>query len=405
MAGNKFFGSKKLIKKVRAALQSMDDIAFYNVTHDSNGQSILNLQGVPIPGKFPCGGPFGAAIAVSYIDLTGEDVFEIVGKRWGNNVVASGIASEHAEDQAMQPDNYKALQRKLSLLRSKGLTATVWQLSSGQSCPTCHTKQEIMARDLVQRGLIKKGHFKTVYGATFEETFKIAQFFDDQYSRALIAFSLSPKNRKNIISSNSINFADLPEEVMDILGSASKPTAVFVRNRQIYAIGTDERNEFDLYSTPEVTAIRKACVRNREENNVLASWEVSGELFTTTQEVGPLLFTEMGWTKASQIKHVLMPKNLQHLQYETCETPHLNNAAFLHIVAGGYTDPLAAIEVYHDKMFNNTAQPQWAEGLAVNNTMLYNGASVSDWVLDHADLAKSRFTALDLSAIEESDSI
>lgn len=90
-----------LLPRLREALVETDKVAFYNVTHDDQGHSILDAEGHPIKGKFSRGGPFGAMLGISLEDGR----FEVVGQPRGNNVVGSGLASRHAEDQALQQDN------------------------------------------------------------------------------------------------------------------------------------------------------------------------------------------------------------------------------------------------------------------------------------------------------------
>ncbi|MDD5586139.1 MAG: hypothetical protein PHY92_04165 [Alphaproteobacteria bacterium] len=386
-----------LIEKVRGGLQLTDRVAFYNVTHDNRGRSILGPDGLPINGRFPRGGPFGAALAISLPDGT----FEIIGAARGNNVVGSGIASRHAEDQALQPDNYRALLAKLAGYNAAGLDPVVWMLSSGQSCTTCHTKQEIMARDLLRLELIRPGQFITVYGATYDETFEIAQFYDAQYADAMILFDKDPENPGNLIKHDRRKYKDVPAEVREIFAEAESPTAVVVRNGEIYAVGREERNATDLYATPEVNAVRAACIRNRE-SGVFESWGVDGVLYTTTSEAGPLLFAEAGWTKISTVVSVKMPADLAGKQFETQETPGLSNRKFLGLVAQGYHTPRAAIRVFCDLGYINTAQPKWAEVLAANNEILYNGAAVSDAVLAMRNLYTSdRFAAHDISSYDK----
>ena len=377
-----------LIRQLKQALVKTDEVAYYNVTHDDQGASILDSNGSPIKGKFSRGGPFGALLGISLEDGS----FEVVGTPRGNNVVGSGIASRHAEDQALQPDNYKILTSRLSQLNAVGHTPTAWMISSGQSCTNCHTKQEIMARDLAAQGLINPGRFVTLYGATYDDTFKIAQFYDAQYADALILSSLIPENPENLIRQDRIAYQAAPFAVQQILSSATVPTAVVMRNNEVYAVGTENRSPFDPYATAEVNAVRAACLRNREEGE-FASWTVDGEIYTTNREIDPLFFAEAGWTKIGLVKSVTMPDDLAHRAFITRATPALDNTAFLKIVAGGYHNPDAAIQVLRDEGFKNTAQPKWAEMLAVNNEQLYNGAAVSPNVELMRRYTRTRFAA------------
>jgi hypothetical protein len=371
--------SKALAAKLHDALQMTDDVALDNVTHDDKGESVLDAKGEPISGRFTRGGPFGAALGVA----CGDDL-EIVGEMRGNNVVGSGIASKHAESEAMRADNFEALCGVLADYKKAEREATVWMLSSGQSCTTCHTKQEIIARALYKAGLLKAARFVSLYGATFDDTFAVAQFFDAQYASAMNLYVREPKNPGNLIQTCAVDFGKVPSYVQDALAAASGPTALVVREGDVYETGTDERTAYDLFSTAEVGAVQKACLKYRGDG-VFESWKVDGELYTTLSEIGPLLFAEMGWTKINKINLVRMPDAMKDKQFDTRETPDLFNADFLNIVAGGYYNQSAAIKVLRDEKFVDTAQPMWARGLKANSLMLYNGSDVSKTVLKEHD--------------------
>jgi len=290
------------------------------------------------------------------------------------------------------------LVKRLTELKAAGQEVTVWMISSGQSCTTCHTKQEIAARDLIRRGLIKKGYFATLYGATYDDTFRVAQFYDAQYADAMILRARDPENAGNLIHTDNVRLKRIPRAAQDVLGQATRPTAVIVRNSKVYAFEEDGRSSFGLNATPEASAVRSACLRNRAEGTFL-SWEIDGELYTTTKKVGPLLVAEMGWTKINQVHHVEMPWRMKFRKLDARETPDINNTEFLSVVAGGYRDRRAAITVFRDPDFVNTAQPMWAKVLAANDRILYNGASVSDAALAERNVrTRFYFAAEDLSA-------
>lgn len=255
-----------------------------------------------------------------------------------------------------------------------------------------------MARDLESKGLLHPGRFMTLYGATYDETFKIAQFYDAQYADAIILSSREPHRQENLIRQERIAFTSAPFKIQKILGKATSPTAVVMRHDQVYAVGTDTRSAYDPYSTAEVNGVRAACIRNRKDG-AFASWEVDGELYSTNPQIGPLLFAEAGWTKIGLVKSVKMPKDLAAKQFVTRETPDLGNADFLRVIAGGYEHPLSSIHVVRDEGFKNTAQPQWAEMLRVNGEQLYNGAAVSPAVeAMRNSFTCYRFAARDLCA-------
>ena len=100
------------------------------------------------------GGPFGASLNV--INLENGHVLRI-GQVAGNAVLETGVGSAHAEDQALSPENVRALKANLKD-RDSAKTAVI-VASSAESCPACQAKLEILARILVDERLIQLGHF------------------------------------------------------------------------------------------------------------------------------------------------------------------------------------------------------------------------------------------------------
>ena len=280
-----------------------------------------------------------------------------------------------------------------------GKSPTIWMVSSGQSCTTCHSKQEIAARALIGQGLIENNVFATLYGATYDDTYQIAQFYDAQYADAMRYFSCDPESPHNLIQSKTVDYDQLPEQLRKIFGEATSATAVVMRNDKIYATGNDGRDQFNLYATPEVSAVRAACRWNREKDGVFASWEVDGDLYTTSESIGPLLFGEIGWTNIKTVWHVRMPLDLAHKRFDTRETVG-NNSKVLDIVSGGYHEKLASIAVVRDHRFVNTAQPMWSRVLKANDQILYNGSAVSDAVLAERNTrTRFNFAAYDIETV------
>lgn len=383
--------SPALASKIESALSLTDKVAYDNVTHDDHGASILDAFGKPVKGLDARGGPFGAMLALSY----DGDVFEPVGAPRGNNVIGSGIASYHAEDQAMGPDNIRLLVLRLQQLQQAGKNPFVWMLSSAQSCTTCHTKQEILARTLVAQELLKPRHFVTAYGATFDDTLHTAQFYDAQYADAMAHFVARPDSANNLVRYHSLPFHKAPEDMKSALRVCNRPVAMVMRNDTFYSFGFDQRTPFNPFDTAEKMAIVNACKRYKDEG-AKYPWTVDGALYTTGP-VGPLCFAEMGWTRINDIYAIELPAELQGKIAPTQEAPDIDNASFLKLVASGYHNPQAAIRVLRDASYRNTAQPKWAEMLAVNGEQLYNGPAVKPEVeAFRSTHTRHRFAALDL---------
>lgn len=337
-------------------------------------------------GSAPCGGPFAAQLA-----LVGEDgSIAPLDPPCVNEVIKSGVPSRHAEHEALNPVSYARLVDKLTALKNAGKTGIVILFSSGQSCITCHTKQEIIARDLIRRGLLARGQFLSLFGASYDETQQIAGFDDKKYAQALIERAEEPRLPL-------IPLAETPAAVQRLLREAAKPLAVIAQDERIYATGTESRSEYDLFATAEIMALRNACLKCRQEG-AAESWKIGGTLYTTNRELGPLLYAEAVWTNVDDIVFVEMPPELEARQYETRETPGLSNGDFLGVIAGGYAHPTRAVHVFRDFSFPNRAQPFWAGLVKKGRAPLYNGAEVEAEDLKMRILTEERFTAPDFSA-------
>lgn len=368
----------RLLGNLHALLAETDQFAFENVTHDASGQSLLDEHGAPIAHAMPRGGPFGAVLAISYPDGSLRTISSIR----SNNVLASGIASQHAEDRAMQPDACEEVARQLlrHKIEHRRGAPIVWMISSAQSCPTCQTKLEIFARDLMARDLIEPDHFMCLFGASYDETYEIAHLNDAYYADALILAHDCPENEGNLVHCAQATFDEVPAAVQKIFAHVPAQTAVVMQGETVYALGDDTRKMHDPFSTAEVEALRAACRRYREEGEN-ASWLVKGRLYTTTLSPGPLMLTEASWTGIREICSVRMPPHLQSLQRETREAPDLSNEAFLALVAEGYQHEQSVVRVFRDFGFQNRAQKMWRRISAINEKVLYNGDGVSDDVL------------------------
>lgn len=350
------------------------------------GQTALDHLSRVSNGNAPRGGPFCALLAIAREDGT----IEPIGLPCANEVIKSGVPSRHAEHEALSPVSYALLLDKLSKLKKAGEKACVVLFSSAQSCTTCHTKQEIAARDLLRRGLIAPGRFISLYGASYDETLKIAGFDDKIYAEALVARADDPVLPV-------LPFHEAPGAVQRLFSEAEKPLAVIAQDERLYATGTEARTDVDLFATAETVALRNACLKCRQEG-APESWKVSGTLYTTNREIGPLLFSEAGWTNVADIVRLEMPESLKNRQFETRETPGLSDGDFLRIVAGGYAHPDRAVRVFRDMSFENKAQDAWAVLVKDGRASLYNGAKPDPSDSRTRTLAEERFSAPDLSS-------
>ena len=234
-----------------------DDI-LKTLVEETDEFAIKNVQS----GK---GGPFGASVHV--YDLVSGDL-TMIGDLEANAVIDKGMGSAHAEDQAMNPETVNALKSYLESL-SKHSDAVVIFSSSGESCPACHSKEEILNRHLIDEGLLKSGRFAVTYGATYADTANIAGFNDEPYHRDM----QKPKG-SGMISIDRDNIINIPDEVRQIFEQSDVPVSVIALPDGRFIAGYEDRDA-DLMATSEVSAIRAATQKLRADG-IVESWVLGG---------------------------------------------------------------------------------------------------------------------------------
>ncbi len=342
------------------------------------------------------GGPFGASMHVVDLD-TGNRVQ--IGGLAANAVLLTGIASQHAEAELLSPENQTALRYTLGEFKKQGRTNLIVEFkSSGQSCPACQAKQEQMARDLANRGLLEKGKFVVAYGATFEDTAQIAGFNDAPYVLDNIR-RLHTSSHEGMVQVEHADAERVPHEVVrqfDIAQADGRHVAV-LKGAMVDVMGTDHRST-DLFATAEVSAIRKACDKQNKQK-LPAPWmlgkregapDKEAVLYTTIRNPGPLLLAEAQWAGVSRIVCVggfLTPEAAQH------ETPNTPNAVFAKECWSGYNRPGSYLTVLRVMPYQNVAQQAWREKLQREGAaILYNGLASDPALAAYTDEMQARFT-------------
>lgn len=342
------------------------------------------------------GGPFGASLHVIDLD-TGERVQ--VGTLAANAVLKTGIASQHAEAEALSPDNQRALRYTLGEFKKQGKTnVAVLCTSSGQSCPACHAKQEIVARDLVSKGLLEKGKFVVTYGATFEDTAQIAGFNDAPYVLDNIR-RLQTSSQTGMVKVEHTHVTDLPEDIkrrLMIAQADSRPIA-FLHGANVQIDGSDHRDQ-DLFASAEVTAIRTACDRQNKQK-LTTPWmlgmrddapQKEAVLYTAIHNPGPLLLAEAQWAGVSRIVCV---GGVTPTSSSLRETPDMANTAFAKALWSGYNRADSYLTVLRVMPYENVAQHAWREKLAREGAaILYNGLASDPALIAYADEMIARFS-------------
>lgn len=302
------------------------------------------------------GGPFGASLNV--VNLENHWVIRI-GDVAGNAVLETGVGSAHAEDQALSPENIRALKATLKN-RDPAKTAVI-VASSGESCPACHAKLEILARLLVSEKLLRLGHFIVAYGASYADTKAVAGFNDEPYH----ADMLRPEGAR-LIRVETIARDRLPHAVQEGLLAHD---CVIETSSGLYP-GSDERaRHFTLI--PEVTALRAAC-EDRKISGVSEPWNLQqATLYTTTAQIGPLAYAEAQWANVTRWVRVSGAES-----FTPTEAPDIsNNDLFSAVATRPYNHSRSALFVVRISPFANRGQKEWARLQAERPEHLktYNG--------------------------------
>lgn len=302
------------------------------------------------------GGPFGASLNI--INLAHNHILRI-GDIAGNAVLETGVGSAHAEDQALSPENVRALKAHL---KNRDLPKTaVVVASSGESCPACHAKIEILARILLDEGLIQPGHFVVAYGATYADTLNVAGFNDEPYHA-----DMNKPEAARLIQIEDMDAAKLPAELKSQISDA----CALVQSSNGNFTGHDERStHFTL--TPEVTAMRAACHAQKIQG-APEPWDLQrATLYTTTRQIGPLGYAEAQWANIARWVRV------SGMNSAAPEAPAINNdALFQAIAARPYNNQYSILNVVRITPFANLGQQEWAK-LQTENPELknYNGVA------------------------------
>ena len=150
---------------------------------------LLQADAVAMQGiKVGAGAPFGAILRVYYPAKNTYLFYDFATAH--NTVRRDSFTGAHAEHNAME----LAIQTGLYEFLGAHPNSLVVLFSSGESCSNCRTKEEILARDLIGKGLIQSKQFIVYYGATFEDAEKLAGFCERDYLNDFAA----PQSKRHI---------------------------------------------------------------------------------------------------------------------------------------------------------------------------------------------------------------
>lgn len=279
------------------------------------------------------GGPFGAQL---WLYNPKSDEYLLVGtpdhQEDSNAVVSKGLASAHAEAENLSPQNRLKLIEFLAANKDEGWQ--VVQVSSGESCQSCRSKQVLFAEELKQRGLIDGDGFHVVFKATYDQTKRDANFNDAPYDmsfRAINAlgvldtperlFALESALQENPVTSDLIKTGGLIYNPVNMIGKddisamarkmfervGEQPFALVVsKDGYILSHGLDTRDEANdglnmTENTAIVSALHKAA-QDKRKSGVFESWNLEGaRLITNISDIGPQAYAETLWYNLSGI--------------------------------------------------------------------------------------------------------
>lgn len=344
------------------------------------------------------GGPFGAALHVVNLD-TRERIQ--IGGLAANAVLATGIASQHAEAEMLSPENQQALRDTLAGLKKQGQTnLAVVMTSSGQSCPACHAKQEIMARKLAKEGLLEKGKFIVTYGATFEDTAKIAGFNDAPYVWDNLR-RLDNQTKGLMVKVKHVHISEIPKRIRRkfLIAQADGERIAYLEGANVTVKAKDHRNK-DVHATAGVSVIRKAC-KTQNNDKLPAPWMLGNRedapkkkatLYITVKHPGPLVLAEAQWAGVAKIVCI---DGLGQDNKTMRETPDVPNTRFAEACWAGYNRPESYLTVLRIMSFANRAQHAWRDKLAQEgNAILYNGLAADPKLARYEKEMHTRFSGI-----------
>ena len=324
-------------------------------------------------GKNSTAGPFGASLDI-YVKETGEHIFIAVDH---NRVVEKSDPGAHAEDQVIRSSVF-TLRKQLRRIKDEGNTPVVILSSSGESCDNCRSKEEILARTLIAEGLLEKGNFLVTYGATYDDTYNVAGFYDKPYATDF----RRPMNEAQlpVLTVKMDDFIDQVREDLEILlrqGDEEHAVSILYNPLTQEAVFTSLQSNvtksYNILKTPETSVVTDSlgvC-----EKFALPEGHV---LITTNQNIGPMARATAQWANVSAII-TLADEGLRHLG--TNEAPGISNADFMRVIQAPYNSADSAITIVHlPDGFENKAQHAFADKVV---KIVYNG---SDAEADlHAD--------------------
>jgi hypothetical protein len=355
---------------------------------------------------FPKGGPFGAQLWLWHEEQGPVLVGTADHPEASNAVVSKGLASAHAEAENLSPENRDKVIEFLANEKAKGRDGwKVVQVSSGESCPACRSKQVLFALELEKRGLIRRGDFHVAFKATYEQTQQVAGFNDEPYDNTFRVMDGLLQNKsmhhmsdfdkavgKAVERDRHLNYMyhsgkivhvpvlwgqvneKAPRKLAQIFktetnfggGFVSPSAAIISRDGQrILGVGRENRvgegngkKSYAFESGAVVRAIHAASAELRQEGQ-FNSWDLNGAiLLTNIFDLGPLAFSEALWSNLSAI--VLLQNLADSNPGAVREFIGVTNSTLFNMVAADYNSDDSPVRVTHlGAKLDSTAHQLW----------------------------------------------
>ncbi len=303
----------------------------------------------------PAPGPFGAS-TYAYNIRTKQSVQ--IGNIDSNRVNRDGPAA-HAEAVALYPDRAQQIDDFLIANKDDKDWVLIFE-STGQSCPSCNSKQQIYVSDWIARDLIDESRVINAYGATYDMTLETAGFSDKIQLDDMQQFP----NGGDQNSFSETRLSQYPSTVISTFADSNRPVAVVFENGQIVGVGVDERRRANLIATAEVNAVQVAS-RLKQDLGMNEPWDLNDAVLLSPTDMAsaPLARATGFWAKISDYRTVKGFENKA-----TQESPLLDNQRLYEAVVdtryGSYgpSSLIHTFQVRHDGQdgrFENLAQKAW----------------------------------------------
>lgn len=317
------------------------------------------------------GGPFGAVLQVRYIGPGGKPAAYEFAKSH-NRVRSTGFAGAHAEHNAME----EALGNDLKGFLKDHPGSQVVLYSSGESCSNCRAKEEILARHLIDAGLIQPQQFIVYYGATMSDAAELAGFHDEPY---LIDFKKPESERAIKVERISLSPNKLPREISEFLNPEFTRDPDVVLLRDDLTIRSPE-NVNSVLDDKLTAAVRKAGAQQLQ-NGSATPWDLGGATAYIPVKagfaVGPRMYATAQWANIGQIVLVESQDNTMNTE----AAGGITNSSLFDVVAGSYRHSDAVVTIHARGVRPKLeAQEHWGKLIRTGKlpaTAVYNGLQIA----------------------------